>query len=279
MYDSDAPLAIIAGSGELPHLILTARKAQSGDNFILAIEGNTPEDITSDVPHVWFRIGALGAAMDTLKKQGIRQIVMAGYIKRPKLSHIMPDAKGAALLKRLGTKLFSGDNRLLDIISQFFEEHGFTIVGAHEICKSHVADEGAMTLRAPKEMHMQDIAIGKKVLKALSPYDVGQAVVVQNGHVLGVEAIEGTEALLQRVSPYIDAAQSSVLIKAPKEGQILHVDMPVIGKDTVELCSKTGISGIAVGADATLLLGKQAVIADANQNNIFIYGFTLSSAS
>jgi UDP-2,3-diacylglucosamine hydrolase len=277
MYDSRAPLAIIAGGGDLPQLILLARSAEAQKNLILAIEDNTPKALAESAPHVWFRIGALGAAMQHLQEQGISQIVMAGYIKRPKLSHIIPDAKGAALLKRLGVKLFSGDNRLLDIISQFFEEHGFTIVGAHEICKSHVATLGAMTKHVPHDAAMQDITLGRQVLQALSPYDIGQAVVVQNGHVLGIEAIEGTEALLNRVASFLDKEQSSVLVKAPKQGQILHVDMPVIGRDTVTLCQKIGIKGIAVGADATLLLGKEAVIADANSFNIFIYGFNVLS--
>lgn len=278
MYDSTAPLAIIAGRGDLPHLILAARQAETSDNFILAIEGSTPDEIVHNIEHMWFRIGALGAAMQQLKQRGISQIVMAGYVNRPKLSHIIPDAKGAALLKRLGSKLFSGDNRLLDIISQFFEEHGFVVIGAHEICKNHVAHEGNMTVTTPSDAHMKDITVGQHILNALSPYDVGQAVIIQNNHVIGIEAIEGTAALIERAEPFLDNTSSAILVKSPKKGQILHVDMPVIGKDTIKLCAEVGIRGIAVGADATLLLGKEAIIADANQNNIFIYGFALSFA-
>lgn len=265
LYQPDAPLGLIAGSGDLPKRIIAAHK----NVFVLAIEDHTPVDIVEHVPHSWCRIGAVGKALEILHERDITQLVMAGNISRPSLKNLMPDAMGASLLKRLGAGLFAGDDRLLTIITRFLEEQGLTIIGAHDICQSMLAEAGILTRHKPDKAARTDITKAIDVLQSLSNHDVGQAVIVCGGHVLGIEALEGTAALIERAAA-LKFSSGGVLVKLPKVGQELRVDMPTVGIETIESLIKGGFAGLVIGANATLMLNKREMVALANQHSIFI---------
>ncbi len=270
IYQPDKPLAIIAGEGALPSLILQARQTENAENFIVAIKGKTPENVAQMAEHQWFRFGAVGEMLAVLQSRDITQIVLAGRISRPAITSLFPDSKARALLKMLGSGLFSGDNRLLSKVVQFLEQHNLHVVGAHEICATMLADNGAMTYAKPLPQHNADAEIGAKLLHDIAQYDVGQAVVIEAGAVLAIEGAEGTAELLTRSSAFTQS--QAILVKMPKRNQELRADMPAIGIETIHSLHAHGFAGAYLAAGKTLMLGKSEIIAAANQHELFICG-------
>jgi hypothetical protein len=277
-YTPELPLALIAGTGELPSLILQARNAIDAPTYIIAIKDQTPATLTEHHPHGWFRIGAVGAMLEALHAQNITQITMAGRITRPSLPHLFPDSEGRALLKALGGSLLTGDNQLLSRIIAFLEERGVQVVGAHEIAASLTVPASILTTTAPEPLHYEDARTAIALLQSLAKFDVGQAVIMQAGCVLGIEGAEGTHALIERCAPFINPHErSALLVKLPKAQQDLRADMPSIGLNTVQALHKGGYGGMFIAADHTLLLGKEAMIMRANHDKLFIEALALPS--
>jgi UDP-2,3-diacylglucosamine hydrolase len=277
-YAPEQPLALIAGTGDLPQLMLQARDSAGAVTYIVAIKDQTPPALTAHHPHGWFRIGAVGAILDALRNQGITQIAMAGRITRPSLPQLFPDSEGRALLKMLGGSLLTGDNQLLSRIIAFLEMRGMEVVGAHEIAASLTAQVGILTHPHPHPLHYEDADKAMKLLHAMAAFDVGQAVIMQSGCVIGIEGAEGTHALIERCAPFLTAGErGAVLVKLPKACQDLRADMPSVGAHTVEALVQGGYAGMFIAAGNTLLLGREAMIAQANRDNLFIEAITLSS--
>ncbi|MFZ4125496.1 MAG: LpxI family protein, partial [Rickettsiales bacterium] len=193
-------LGIIAGMGELPRAIIEACEATGREFYVLAIEEATEEEtvIRAHGQYTWIRLGAIGKALDLLRKQGVEELVMAGRVNRPKLSAIRPDLKATKLLAKLGSNLFTGDNKVLSSIVEFLEEEGFKIIGAEQIVQDIVTPEGLIGSIYPDKRSQADIEVGARIATSIGKLDVGQAVIIQNQQVLGVEAVEGTDALIKR---------------------------------------------------------------------------------
>jgi DUF1009 family protein len=270
--NSQAALGIIAGKGDLPGRIAAACRERGRSVFVLALRGETEEGILDQAPHAFLRLGMVGEALELLRQNRVRQIVMAGRIERPKLRDLKPDAKGAQLLARLGASLFAGDDRLLSTIARFLEEEGFEVLGADAVLEDGAADEGVLGNVAPTARDGEDIALGLRVVKALGALDIGQAVIIQHGHVLGVEAMEGTDALIARCAGLKAAESGGVLVKAAKPGQDTRVDLPAIGVETVRRVAEAGFAGIAVEAGRALVIDRGAVRAEADMRGVFVVG-------
>jgi DUF1009 family protein len=278
VYAPDQPLALIAGTGELPELILEARAASGASTYIIAIKDQTPTSLTAHHPHGWFRIGAVGAMLEELRAQGITQLAMAGRITRPSLPHLFPDAEGRALLKALGGSLLTGDNQLLSRIINFLEARGVQVVGAHEIGASLTVQANILTHTKPDPLHYEDARTAIALLNAIAAFDVGQAVIMQAGCVLGIEGVEGTHALIERCAPFINPHErGAVLVKLPKASQDLRADMPSVGIHTLHALAKGKYAGLFIAAEHTLVLGKEAMIAQANHDKLFMEALALSS--
>jgi len=151
-------------------------------------------------------------------------------------------------------------------------EEGFRVVGAQELLAGELAPSGRLGAHAPDAQAEADIVRGVAIVRALGAADLGQAVVVQQGVVLGVEAVEGTDALIQRAGDLRRGGPGGVLVKLPKPGQELRADLPVIGRRTVERAAAAGLRGIAVAAGATLVLERDAVIECADRGGLFLLG-------
>ena len=274
-YHADEPLALIAGAGSLPEQILTARSQANQQTYLLAIEGTTPPALTALAPYAWCRIAAVGQAVEQLREWGVSQIVMAGSMKRPSLRDLVPDELGKKLLKRLGGSIFSGDDALLRTIMNFLEEQGFHVVGAHEICTSLLTPKGTLTRAKPNRTALKDRDLGLRILHALAPFDVGQAVIVCQEHVLGIEGREGTADLIARCAALKDGT-GGVLVKTAKAGQELRADMPAVGMDTISALIEGGYAGMSLGAGESLMLGEQAMIQAANKAGLFIEGIAIA---
>jgi DUF1009 family protein len=270
-YVEGEPLGIIAGQGALPHLIVGKRV--NLPNYIVAIKEQTPQNVAEVAPHEWFGFGEIGKMLSYLQKNNITQITMAGRLTRPALSAIKPDEKGVELLKTLGGSLLRGDNSLLSGIIGFLEKHNVRVVGAHEICRDLLADIGCMTQTQPLEDNERDFLLAKDLLQAISPFDIGQAVVMQAGVVLGIEGLEGTATLIERTATLRhESPTKPILVKLPKTAQELRADMPAIGVDTVKAMREAAFAGAYLAANKTLMLDKLQIIAQANQDGLFISG-------
>lgn len=266
-----AKLGILAGGGPLPGYLVEACRATGREVFVIAFEGQADPDVIGDTPHAWVRLGAAGEALDQLRNAGVSEIVMAGPVRRPTLRELRPDRRAA---KFLGLGLLNkGDDGLLGaIVHALEEEEGFRVVGASDVLSDLAAPAGPFGQFQPDAEVEADIGHGVRVLQATGPLDIGQAVVVQQGIVLGLEAAEGTYALLERCGPLRREGRGGVMVKLHKPGQETRADMPSIGPDTVAAACAAGLAGIAVGAGATLVLDRDRLVADADAEGLFVTG-------
>jgi DUF1009 family protein len=263
-------LGIIAGGGPMPARLAAAASASGRSVFVLGLEGHVDAAAIAAFPHRVVRIGAGGEMLAALRGAGVDELVLIGPVKRPSLLTLMPDAEGAKLLARIGRAAFAGDDGLLAAVIRVLEEEGFRVRGVQEVIAGLAAPEGVLGAVPPTPAAEADILRGVAVARALGAADVGQAVVVQQGLVLGVEAAEGTDALLARCAGLRREGAPGVLVKLAKPGQEARADLPTIGVRTVEGAAAAGLAGIAVEAGLTLLPEREATIAAADRAGLFL---------
>jgi DUF1009 family protein len=223
-------------------------------------------------PHAWARPAAAGRILALLRAENCREIVLIGPVKRPGLRDLRPDGEGARILARIGRAFFTGDDGLLAAIVRVLGEEGFTVRGAHEFLHTELGRQGALGRHTPDAAALADIDRAIEVLRHLGQVDVGQACVVQQGAVLAVEAIEGTDRMLARVVALALPGPGGVLVKLVKPGQERRADMPAIGPETVTAAAASGLRGIAFEAGGTLLIDRDTAIARADAAGLFLFG-------
>jgi DUF1009 family protein len=238
---------------------------------VLALEGAAEPDTVRDIPHAWCRIGAAAAGLSLLRENNVTELVLAGSIRRPSLAALRPDWRAAKLFARIGYRAL-GDDGLLSAIVNEFEQEGFRVIGADQLLDQAFVAAGPLGKVRPDPEAQADIDHGLRIARALGVLDIGQAVVVQQGLVLGVEAIEGTDELLRRCAGLRRDGPGGVLVKTEKPGQERRADRPTIGLHTVELAAETGLRGVAVEADATIVLDRDEIIRTADGAGIFVVG-------
>ena len=262
-------LAILAGRGPLPAQVAAAAHAQGAQVFVLAFEGETDPDLVRELPHRWVPLGAVGRAIDVLRAAKVEEVVLIGPVRRPALASL--DRRGIQLLARLGLRRH-GDDQLLRLIVAELEGEGFRVIGADTLIEDVLATEGPMTRLVPDADAMRDVALGVEVALRLGDLDIGQAAIVQQGLVLGVEAAEGTDALIARCAGLRRPGPGGILVKIKKPGQERRADLPTIGPHTVRLAAETGIAGIAVQAGQCLIIERAEMIAAADRAGLFVIG-------
>lgn len=266
------PLGVVAGGGALPGRVAAAAAAAGRPVFVVGLEGFADPAVIGAFDHLVVRLGAVGTAMTALRARGCRELVLAGPVKRPSIMDIRPDATGARLLARIGRAAFGGDDGLLKAIVRVLGEEGFVVRGAHEILRDVLAPKGLMSRAGPDAAAMADIGRGIAVLRALGAADVGQACVVQQGLVLAVEAVEGTDAMIARAGPLARPGPGGVLVKLVKPGQERRADLPTVGVTTIRGARDSGLRGVAFEAGGTILMDRQAMIAAADEAGLFLLG-------
>jgi len=261
-------LAVLAGSGPLPRRLA---EACAGDRevFVVAFEGHTDPATPEGFPHLWARLGQAAPVLDWLRANRVEELVFFGPMRRPALSELRLDWRAARFAASVGLRAL-GDDGLLRAIAGALEEEGFRVVGADALWAALVLPEGTVGAHRPDEAALADVARGLDVLRALGPVDVGQAVVVQQGIVLGVEAAEGTDALIARCGALRRDGPGGVLVKMPKPAQDRRLDLPTIGPATVDAAAAAGLRGIAVRAGATVAVDRAAVAARADAAGLFV---------
>jgi DUF1009 family protein len=272
-------LGIIAGGGDLPAKVAAAARAAGRTVFILGLEGFADAAVLAPWPHEIQRLGAAGRIVAALRERGCQDLVMIGPVRRPSLLDLRPDAEGAKLLARVGRAAFAGDDGLLAAVMRVLTEEGFRVIGAHDILREAVAPSGVLTRTAPDAQAMTDINRGVQVARLLGSADVGQGCVVQQGLVLAVEAVEGTDAMLARAGALRRDGIGGVLVKLVKPGQDKRADLPTIGLDTIRHAAAAGLRGLAFEARATILAEREACLAAADAAGLFLIGLDADTLS
>lgn len=267
-------LAILAGGGTLPARIANAVRGQGREVFIVAFDGHTDPETVAGVPHVWSRFGAAGTILRRLHEEGVGEVVLAGPVKRPSFTELMPDWRTARFLARVGTRAL-GDDGLLRAVVREVEEDGFRVVGLHDLLKDLLTVAGPVGRLTPDADAERDIARAVEVARALGALDVGQGAVVQQGIVLAVEAIEGTDAMLARCAALARPGTGGVLVKVKKPKQDRRIDLPTMGVTTVEMAAAAGIRGIVIEAGGSLLVDRAAVAEAADRLGLFVVGIEI----
>lgn len=264
-------LGILAGGGTLPARLAAAARGQGRGVFLVAFEGHTDPATVEGLPHLWSRFGAAGGIIARLKDEGVRDLVFAGPVRRPSFTELLPDWYTARFLAKVGTRAL-GDDGLLRSVARALEEEGFRVVGLHELLADLLTPAGPVGRLAPDAGAERDIAHAAAVARALGALDVGQGAVVQQGIVLAVEAVEGTDAMLARCAGLARPGPGGVLVKMAKPQQDRRIDLPTIGVTTVEKAAGAGLRGIAVEAGGSLLVDRAAVAAAADRLGLFVVG-------
>src|SRR5215831_18882517 len=276
--DVASPVGIVAGGGAMPFAVAESLAARGVAPVVFALRGACDPVRVEKFRHRWISVGQLGRAMRLFREEGCRDLIFIGHLTRPSLSEIRFDFKTLRLLGNVIRAFRGGDDHLLSGVGRLLEQDGFRMVGIKDVAPDLLMPEGCITRAWPSGSAATDIERGRQVLVALGPFDIGQAVVVIDGHVVAVEDIEGTDALLARVARLREegriraATGRGVLVKAPKSGQDLRFDLPTIGARTIEGVAKAGLAGIAVIAGNTIAAEPQAMIALADAKRLFIIG-------
>tara|TARA_E500000318_G_scaffold60997_1_gene56577 strand:+ start:734 stop:1591 length:858 start_codon:yes stop_codon:yes gene_type:complete len=264
-------LGIIAGGGKLPARLASAAQMAGRAVFIVKLDGHANDPELDQYPHSVLRLGAAAKILDAMKANACQDVVLAGKVARPSFSAMRPDWRAAKLLMKVGMKAL-GDDGLLRLVGQELEREGFRLVGAHDILTDLTVAEGVLGAITPDDQAMSDAKHGLRVARTLGQADVGQGCVVQQGLVLALEAIEGTDEMVRRSALYRREGVGGVLVKSSKPQQDKRLDLPAIGLTTIDEAHKAGLRGIALLAGGTMIIDRKAVIARSDALGMFLVG-------
>jgi hypothetical protein len=272
-------VAFICGGGQFPFAAARAARQNGREVFLLGLRGIASRDI-EQFPHVWLGIGQLGQGFRELSSRGIQDICLIGGLARPELSDVRLDWGGVKRLPEIVRMFGGGDDHVLKGVIGLFEHEGFSVVGVDSFAPELLAAHGAMNgLPFPGAL-AEDLEFGRKCLADLSAYDCGQALVVAGKRIIAIEAAEGTDAMLDRVARLREQGRwrakgaAGILVKGPKRGQDLRVDLPAIGPQTLDVAARAGLRGLAVAAGRVLILDRAAIAASAEKSGLFLHGFS-----
>lgn len=276
--DIVSPVGIVAGAGAMPFAVADQLAARGLGAVILALKGACDPIAVTRYRHHWVSIGQIRKMTKLLRSEGCRDLIFIGGVARPSLSEVRLDLGSLRLVPLVAAALRGGDDHLLSGVGRIFEQDGFRMIGVKDAAPDLLMPQGCVTRTVPDGTAEADIARGRDLLAAISPFDIGQAVVVIEGHVVAVEDIEGTDGLLSRVARLREEgrirakAGHGVLVKAPKRGQDLRYDLPAVGPRTVEGAARAGLGGIAVAAGNAVAVDPQAMIEAADKAGLFVTG-------
>jgi UDP-2,3-diacylglucosamine hydrolase len=275
-------LGLIAGNGRFPFLLLDAARAHGAEVVVAAIkeetdpEMNTRAAADAGVRVYWLSLGELSRLIDTFHKEGVTRAVMAGQVKHKQIfSGIRPDWRLAKLLLSLRTK---NTDMLLGAVAKVLSDEGIELISSTLYLEPLLAKSGVLTARAPSEQEQRDIAYGREVALAIAGYDLGQTVVVASQACVAIEAMEGTDAAIERAGALMqtldeDAStldRSLTVVKVAKPNQDMRFDVPVIGVQTIETMRRARATCLAIEAHRTLIFDKDNVLTIANAAGIAI---------
>ncbi len=273
------PLGLIAGNGRFPFLVLNAARARGMEVVVAAIKEETFPEIENEGARVhWLSLGELSKLIETFRREGVTQAVMAGQVKHKQIfSSIRPDWKLAKVLLSLGTR---NTDSLIGAIAKVLADEGITLMNSTELLEPLLAKSGVLTKRAPSERETKDIEYGRAVARHLAQYDIGQTVIVAGSACVAVEAMEGTDETIARAGHLMSTlnaegdastlARDLVVVKVAKPNQDMRFDVPVIGVKTIDTMRNAGATCLAIDAGRCLVMDGDRVFDAANSAGISI---------
>lgn len=269
------PLGIIAGSGVLPRLVAEDCAARGRPYVVVQFDGVKLGWLAGH-PVLIASFEKPGKLFKGLKKAGVSTVTMGGGMGRPRLNPLRFDATGLRLAPVVMNALKAGDNSTLKIVAALFEAEGFTVTGVHEALPSLLAAAGVATKVRPSAEDRRDADRAADIVRALGAVDVGQGAVVAQGLCLGLESLQGTDAMLRFVAANParlpdKKGGKGVLLKGAKPGQDMRLDMPAIGPDTFDTVAAAGLAGVVVAAGETLVLDLGKTVARADALGLFLW--------
>jgi DUF1009 family protein len=289
-------IGLIAGNGSFPLLVLDAARARGLDVVVAAIREEASPDIEQHgaVSVHWLSLGELSKLIEILKREGVRRAVMAGQVKHKQIfSSIRPDWRLAKLLLSLTTR---NTDSLIGAVASVLNDEGITLMNSTELLEPLLARAGVLTRRAPGQQEQTDIDYGRRVGRHLARYDIGQTVVIAGAACVAVEAMEGTDAAIERAAAIMATLNAGIIatlndchserseesafensstlsrnltvVKVAKPGQDMRFDVPVVGVKTIETMRSAGATCLAVDAGKCLLIDGERVIDAANAAGI-----------
>jgi hypothetical protein len=280
MNASDSKLGLIAGNGRFPFVLLDAARAHGLSVVVAAIKEETDPEIDARAaadPAIrvhWLSLGELSRLIDTFHAAGVTRAVMAGQVKHTQIfSSIRPDWRLAKLLLNLRTR---NTDMLLGAVAKVLADEGIELVSSIQYLEPLLATHGVLTQRAPSEDERKDIAYGRTLARGLAAFDLGQTVIIAAQACVAVEAMEGTDATIERADSLmrrLDDAASTLsraltVVKVAKPAQDMRFDVPVIGLATIEAMARAGATCLAIDAGRTLLFDSTAIVAAADRAGI-----------
>ncbi len=278
MASSREKLGLIAGNGTFPFLVLDAARAQGYDVIVAAIKEETFPEIESRGAAAvhWLSLGELSKLIETFQREGVRRAIMAGQVKHKQIfSSIRPDWRLAKLLLSLTTR---NTDSLLGAVAKVLGDEGIILEKSTWLLEPLLVKSGIVTRREPGEQEIKNIEYGRAVARQLAQHDIGQTVVIAESACVAVEAMEGTDATIQRAGQIMrslhgDASTLSrdlTVVKIAKPNQDMRFDVPVIGVKTIEVMQEAGATCLAVDAGKCLLLDGERVIEAADAAGVAI---------
>lgn len=266
-------LGIIAGGGGLPAYLLSICEDRGIEPYIIGFDGHTDAEIMTG-NYKWVNFGAVGKIISFFKSNDVTDLVLIGGVKRPSFAEIKPDFKAVKILSRIGMRAL-GDSDLLSALKAELESEGFTLHAIQDFCDRLLVEEGALGRYKPKSDDAVDIELGLKISREIGGLDIGQSVIVQNGMVIGVEAVEGTDALIERCASLQQNGRGGILVKTRKPQQDKALDMPTIGVQTIEKAHNAGLSGLVLHADNVIIIDVKTVVKYADKYKLFVVGVSI----
>ena len=267
-------LGLIAGAGGLPIEVASLLRGRGYSLFAIAFEGLTDPALGAEVEDArWVRLGRLEAMAEAMHELGVRRFILIGKVPKALLFENQgiaePDSEAIGLLAEEGDR---GDEPLMSAIVRWIEGRGFQLCDQGEMLAPMLAPIGPLSARLPSESELADLAIGRPIVQQLGRLGVGQCVVVKQGSVLAVEAIEGTDSVIARAGEL--GGSGATVIKASRPGQDRRFDLPAVGVGTISAIRASGASGLAIEAGSTLIVDRTRMTEAADRANIAVWGFS-----
>jgi hypothetical protein len=268
----------------MPFAVADAVARRGRPVVLFAMKGIAQADRVERYPHHWIVLGQMGRFKRLAQAQGCQDFVWIGSLVRPSVWSLRFDLQTVLQLPKIVAAFRGGDDHLLSGLGRVFEQYGFRLLGAHDVAPDILMPAGTLTQQQPSAQDHEDIAVGADFLATIGRFDIGQAVVVAVNRVLGVEAAEGTDAMLTRIAELRQTgrlkatARTGVMIKAAKSIQDRRFDLPAIGPQTIDGAARAGLAGIAVVAGETVIAEIERTIEAADKAGLFIIGLDQPSS-
>ncbi len=271
-------LAIIAGNGRFPFLVLDAARSLGHEITVIGIKEEASKDLEAAAKQAsaalhWVSIGHLGTLLKILNEAEIKTAVMAGQVKHVKIFGFVPDLTAMAMIARLPAR---NTDSLIGAVADLMKEHGVELMNSAKLLEPMLAGAGRLSERGPTADEQKDLDFGYGMADAIAGFDIGQTIAVKHRAVVAVEAMEGTDETIARAGHL--AGDGVVIIKVAKPNQDMRFDVPIVGLATIQAMRVAGAKVLSIDAGKTLVFDREAFLASANEAGIAIVGRAAESA-